>query len=108
MNFQELLNDLCHRLNCTQNDLVAASGLSAPVISRYLSGERTPTIDSEQLNALAKGLSYIASEKGMDSTRYGYEQMLSDITNALRLKERQYSTFLNNLNSLIDCFDIKM
>ena len=108
MNFQELLNDLCHRLNCTQNDLVAASGLSAPVISRYLSGERTPAIDSEQLNDLAKGLSYIAFEKGMDSTRYGYEQILSDIINALRLKEQQYSNFLNNLNSLIDCFDIKM
>lgn len=108
MNFQELLNDLCNKLSCSQRDLSASSGLSAPVISRYLSGERTPAINSEQLHALARGLSAIASDKNIISTEYGYEQILTCLMDALRLQDEQYNTFLTNFNSLIEHFDIKV
>ncbi|MGN0436262.1 MAG: hypothetical protein ACI4D8_06530 [Wujia sp.] len=108
MNFQELLIDYCNRLNCTQNDLTIDSGLSAPVISRYISGERTPAVDSEQLNSLAKRLSDIALAKGMDNVDYSYNSILSTMTNALRLKEQQYSSFVTKFITLIDLFDIKI
>ena len=62
MNFKELLNNIYNKLECTQIDLSTASGLSASVISRYLSGEREPAVNSEQLISLAKGIETIAGE----------------------------------------------
>lgn len=108
MNFRDLLNDFCRKLNCSQNDLTSGSGLSAPVISRYLSGERTPSIDSEQIQSLARRLSDIASEKEMTSDEYSYESILSQLNNSLRRKEQQYAAFISNFNALIDHYNIKI
>ena len=38
MTFQELMNDYLTQLDCTARELAAASGISAPVISRYPMG----------------------------------------------------------------------
>lgn len=108
MNFHELLKYLCKKLNCTQNELSACSGLSPSVISRYMSGERTPSANSIQLNSLAKGLSQIAKDKEFDSVEYEYSQILSFLTDALHSKNEQFSVFLKNFNALIDQLDIKI
>lgn len=108
MDFQILLNDLCNKLSCTQNDLASASGLSASVISRYLSGERTPAVNSEQITSLAHGLSTIAAKKDFSILEYSYEDILSKLNTALNLKSEQYQLFVNKFNNLIDCFDIKI
>ena len=42
MTFQELLNDYLTQLDCTARELSAASGISAPVISRYRRGTQSP------------------------------------------------------------------
>lgn len=108
MNFQEQLNDLCHRFSCTQNDLSVCSGLSASVISRYLSGDRTPAVDSSQLQSLAKGFAQIATDHNMNSAEYKYEEILLCLSDTLRLKDEQYNIFLTNFNSLIELFDMKI
>lgn len=108
MNFQEQLNDLCHRLSCTQNDLSVCSGLSASVISRYLSGDRTPAVDSSQLQSLAKGFAQIATDHNMNSAEYKYEEILLCLSDTLRLKDERYNIFLTNFSSLIELFDMKI
>ena len=108
MNFQTLLHDYYTKLGISQNDLAHASGLSAPVISRYLSGERKPASGSENLKALAKGLSSLAWENQILSSEFEYAEVLTSLELAIRSKEKQYDKFLPNFNALIDCFDIKM
>lgn len=63
MTFTELLNEHKNSIKCSTQELAAASELSQSVISRYLSGKRTPAFGSAQLRQLCHGLS-ILSENG--------------------------------------------
>ena len=42
MRFCEQLNEYITRLDCRGKELAEAAGLSAPSLSRYRTGERTP------------------------------------------------------------------
>ncbi len=42
MRFCEQLNEYIERLGCQGKELAEAAGLSAPSLSRYRTGERTP------------------------------------------------------------------
>ena len=108
MNFKELLNNIYNKLECTQIDLSTASGLSASVISRYLSGEREPAVNSEQLISLAKGIEAIAGEKGMTSEEFKFKTVLQTLKQAINYKENTFEQFVKNLNELINCFRINM
>lgn len=104
MNFKEVLNEYLKELNCSSKKLSNESGLSESVISRYRSGERTPVKNSEQLNKLTKALFNIAKDNGKN--KYTFDKIESDFNIALPSDDFDYTTFSNNLNTLITSLNI--
>ena len=104
MNFKEVLNKYLKELDCSSKKLSNESGLSESVISRYRSGERTPVKNSEQLNKLTKALFNIAKDNGKN--KYTLDKIVSDFNSALPSDDFDYTTFSNNLNTLITSLNI--
>lgn len=104
MNFKKVLNEYLKELNCSSKKLSNESGLSESVISRYKSGERTPVKNSEQLNKLTKALFNIAKDSGKN--KYTLDKIVSDFNSALPSDDFDYTTFSNNLNTLITSLNI--
>lgn len=104
MNFKEVLNEYLKELNCSSKKLSNESGLSESVISRYRSGERTPVKNSEQLNKLTKALFNIAKDN--DKNKYTFDKIESDFNSVLTSDDFDYTTFSNNLNTLITSLNI--
>ncbi len=104
MNFKEVLNEYLKELNCPSKKLSNESGLSESVISRYRSGERTPVKNSEQLNKLTKALFNIAKDN--DKNKYTFDKIASDFNSTLASDNFDYTTFSNNLNTLITSLNI--
>ncbi len=104
MNFKEVLNEYLKELNCSSKKLSNESGLSESVISRYRSGERTPVKNSEQLNKLTKALFNIAKDSGKN--KYTFDKIESDFNSVLTSDDFDYTTFSNNLNTLITSLNI--
>ena len=104
MNFKEVLNEYLKELNCSSKKLSNESGLSESVISRYRSGERTPVKNSEQLNKLTKALFNIAKDNGKN--KYTFDKIVSDFNITLASDNFDYTTFSNNLNTLITSLNI--
>ena len=104
MKFKEVLNEYLKELNCSSKKLSNESGLSESVISRYRSGERTPVKNSEQLNKLTKALFNIA--KDSSKNKYTLDKIVSDFNIALPNDDFDYTTFSNNLNTLITSLNI--
>lgn len=104
MNFKEVLNEYLKELNCSSKKLSNESGLSESVISRYRSGERTPVKNSEQLNKLTKALFNIAKDSGKN--KYTLDKIVSDFNSVLTSDDFDYTTFSNNLNTLITSLNI--
>lgn len=106
MNFKEVLNEYLKELNCSSKKLSNESGLSESVISRYRSGERTPVKNSEQLNKLTKALFNIAKDSGKN--KYTFDKIVSDFNSTLASDNFDYTTFSNNLNTLITSLNINI
>ena len=104
MKFKEVLNKYLKELNCSSKKLSDESGLSESVISRYRSGERTPVKNSEQLNKLTKALFNIAKDSGKN--KYTFDKIVSDFNSVLTSDDFDYTTFSNNLNTLITSLNI--
>ncbi len=104
MNFKEVLNEYLKELDCSSKKLSDESGLSESVISRYRSGERTPLKNSEQLNKLTKALFNIAKDNGKN--KYTFDKIVSDFNSVLTSDDFDYTTFSNNLNTLITSLNI--
>lgn len=104
MNFKEVLNKYLKELDCSSKKLSNESGLSESVISRYRSGERTPVKNSEQLNKLTKALFNIDKDNGKN--KYTLDKIVSDFNIALPSDDFDYTTFSNNLNTLITSLNI--
>lgn len=104
MNFKKVLNEYLKELNCSSKKLSNESGLSESVINRYKSGERTPVKNSEQLNKLTKALFNIAKDSGKN--KYTLDKIVSDFNSALPSDDFDYTTFSNNLNTLITSLNI--
>ena len=104
MKFKEVLNEYLKELDCSSKRLASESGLSESVICRYRSGERTPAKKSEQLNKLTMALFNIAQEKGKN--KYTLDKIENDFNFALPSDDFDYTTFSNNLNTLITSLNI--
>mgnify|MGYP000301422731 FL=1 len=104
VNFKEVLNKYLKELDCSSKKLSNESGLSESVISRYRSGERTPVKNSEQLNKLTKALFNIAKDSGKN--KYTLDKIVSDFNSVLTSDDFDYTTFSNNLNTLITSLNI--
>lgn len=106
MKFNEILNRYLKELNCSSKKLSTKSGLSESVISRYRSGERTPLIKSEQLNKLITALFNIAQEN--EQKQYSLDKIQKDFNTILANNNFNFTTFSNNLNTLINTLNINI
>ena len=106
MKFNDVLNMYLESLNCTSKKLSKESGLSQSVISRYRSGERTPTKNSNQLKKLTNALFNIAKENGKN--KYSLDKITTDFAATFEDDNFDYETFSNNLNILITSLKINM
>ena len=104
MKFNEVLNRYLKELDCTAKKLSIESGLTGSVISRYRSGERTPIKNSEQLKKLTTALFNIAKEKG--KSKYTLDKIVNDFNSTFPNDDFDYTTFSNNLNTLITSLNI--
>ena len=106
MKFNEILNRYLKELNCSSKKLSTKSGLSESVISRYRSGERTPLMKSEQLNKLTTALFNIAQEN--EQKKYSLDKIQKDFNTTLANNNFSFTTFSNNLNTLINTLNINI
>ncbi len=104
MNFKEVLNKYLQELNCSQKKLSEVSNLSETVISRYRSGDRTPIKNSEQMKKLTTALFNIAQKNGKN--KYTFDRIINDFNSTLPSDDFDYTTFSNNLNTLITSLNI--
>lgn len=105
MTFQECINDYLTQLDCTARELSAASGISAPVISRYRRGTQSPEPDGEQWRKLAAGIAALAQERGLaEITQGAVETAFRDALTAREAFDKEH--FCRNLNELLDAFSI--
>ena len=65
MRFCQQLNAWMVLTGCRASELCARAGITAPSLSRYRSGERTPGRDSAAMDGLCRALSALAEEKGV-------------------------------------------
>ncbi len=104
MKFNEVLNRYLKELDCTAKKLSIESGLTSSVICRYRSGERTPIKNSEQLKKLTTALFNIAKEK--EKSKYTLDKIANDFNSTFPNDDFDYTTFSNNLNTLITSLNI--
>lgn len=103
MTFSEQLNAYISELNCTAKELTDVSGLSASVLSRYRTGSRVPTTDSEQFIQLVQGIATIANERGyseftVEKIKKTLEDCLQDATFPYELFQINFDTLLTSLS----------
>ena len=103
MTFSEQLNAYISELNCTAKELTDVSGLSASVLSRYRTGSRVPTTDSEQFMQLVQGIATIANERGyseftVEKIQKTLEDCLQDATFPYELFQMNFDTLLTSLS----------
>ena len=103
MTFNEQLNAYISELNCTAKELTDVSGLSASVLSRYRTGSRVPTTDSEQFMQLVQGIATIANERGyseftVEKIQKTLEDCLQDATFPYELFQINFDTLLTSLS----------
>lgn len=104
MKFKEYLNNYINKIGCSAKELSNTSGISSSVISRYRSGERTPTYKSEQLESLIQGLSTLAIKYNIKDLS---ENVIRDnLEKTLNKNEIDFENFRNNLNILITSLNI--
>lgn len=68
--FKEILNQYIDALGCTASQLSRYSGISGATISRYRSGERTPSPDSQHFELLCQAISQLAVENGQSDLTF--------------------------------------
>ena len=106
MNFNKKLNFYLNELNCSPKDLSNKSHISQAVISRYRNGERTPRIESIQLEKIANAIFEISIDKGVNYTK---EEIMNELKNSINANEQfDYTSFSNNLNTLITLLNINI
>ena len=95
LEFYQLLDNYIKEIGCTAKQLAEKSDLSASVISRYRSGEREPSPDSDIVKKLANGIAAqapIAVRNCKKAINEGYQMNIDD---AVALEEKLFG----------DCFE---
>lgn len=106
MTFSEQLNAYISELNCTAKELTDVSGLSASVLSRYRTGSRVPTTDSEQFMQLVQGIAAIANERGY--SEFTVEKIQKTLADCLQDATFSYELFQINFDTLLTSLSINV
>lgn len=107
MKFSEQLNIYLSELNCTSKKLSEISGISESVISRYRSGERTPSLDSAQLLSLCRSLEELYSIQ--NNKKINKEEIFSAFKSSIEKADGfNYEAFSKNLSLIIEFLNINI
>ncbi|MBQ8261954.1 MAG: helix-turn-helix transcriptional regulator [Lachnospiraceae bacterium] len=106
MTFSEQINSYMSELNCTTKELADMSGLSASVLSRYRSGSRVPTIDSEQFTQLVHGIVSIAQNRG--NHQYNDSNVSRTLENCLSNVIFPYEILQTNFDLLLSALSVNV
>ena len=98
MEFNDILNKYIGLIKCTSKELAQKSNLSESIISRYRNASRIPNI--ETLKVLSSTLSELSNNK------YKKKDIFNEFNNVLNNSELNFDIIKNNLNILIDTFNI--
>ncbi len=99
MKFNEIFNKYMNLIGCTSKELSIDANLSESIVSRYRNGLRIPNHDT--IKKISKSLSKLSSNK------YKEEDIFNDLIGTNNVSTINFSNVQNNLNILIDNFDIK-
>ena len=99
MKFNDILNKYMNLIGCTSKELSINANLSESIVSRYRNGLRVPNHDT--IKKISKSLSKLSSNK------YKEEDIFNDFIGTNNVSTINFSNVQNNLNILIDNFDIK-
>lgn len=105
MTFSEKLNEYIAALGCTGKELAARSGLSDATISRYRSGERSPSRKGNHLHKLAAGIASLSTrlESGTLSEASVFGALSETLGDSVDFK-----VVTTNLNAAITFFGINI
>lgn len=103
MTFDEALSKYINIVGCSSKELSQRSGVSQAAISRYKSGQRTPTVSSSAPKKLAEALSALAKENGV---KLKNKEINKEFTASLNAVDFDTLTFTHNLNSLFNILEI--
>lgn len=107
MTFKNKLNEYLNKINCSSKELSIKSNVSESVISRYRNGDRTPKIDSKQLNDISAAIERIIKEKNIEE--YLNTDIYFELSNTIKeIDTFNYDNFSNNLNELITTLKINI
>ena len=98
MKFSERLNNYIKELNISPKELSKASNLSPTLISRYLNGKRTPSLNSEYLTKLVDALYNISV---LSNYTYSREDIYTSFERCIKNNDIDYDIFLSNFNILL-------
>lgn len=106
MAFSDKLNEYLNYLNCTARELAECSDLSTAAISRYRTGDRTPSIESEQLQKLVDGIALLSQRRSVpklskQEVLLSFQQVLSETGNS-------FPNLSDHLNALINTLKINI
>ena len=104
MEFRERLNTYIDLLGCTTSELAEAAGLSVATISRYRSGDRTPSAEGDQLRLLARGIARLSGASG--ATPLDEAVVLARLQEAATGIAVNYDVFRSNLGALLGALSI--
>lgn len=99
MEFYQLIDSYINEIGCSAKDLAEASGLSTSVISRYRTGERTPSPDSDIILKLAKGISALSNS--VRDEKLVYNQLLASLKSKTNFANQAFykaNKLINELN----------
>ena len=100
MSFKDKLNEYIDTIDCTSKELSTISEVSESVISRYRSGERTPTLNSKQLKSICSAIEQIINEKNI--IKYKDINIYEELTKVIVDNNPfDYEIFSKNFNELI-------
>lgn len=105
MTFGELLNSYIGTIGCTAKELAESAGLSAPTLSRYRTGGRTPSEQDDTIRRLAEALSSLAEERKLDGD-YSVESIENNLVASIERVDSSAESLMSNLNALVSSLDI--
>ncbi|MBR1731630.1 MAG: hypothetical protein IJ725_04285, partial [Ruminococcus sp.] len=91
-------------LELSAKELSDISGLSEALLSRYRSGQRTPSLDGEAYQKIIDGLCSAAESKNIQLNR---DELSARLSESIKNRGIEANELADNLNTLIDTFNIK-
>ena len=102
--FCDKLNEYMEKFECSGKELSKCSGISAATISRYRSGERTPKVNSEDMEKLCCGICEIAEKRGGE--KISLKELAEEFAAAVSGEKFDYKAFQTKLNMLLTVLSV--